>query len=124
MAVAKSARRILALIHGWIGVIASLFIFLISATGLALAFMGEMTELQYGDMIRASDGPEVHVATLVEAAETARSDLEMVGLFMPNTRIKGVETALVFGGSSAVEHGPLIVSIDPSSAEYKVRMTF
>ena len=40
----KGARHLVALLHGWIGVFASLFIFLIAATGL----MPNATEMNIG----------------------------------------------------------------------------
>ena len=70
----KGARHLVALLHGWIGVFASLFIFLIAATGLALAFFGELFELQYGDIVMAKDGPPRHIAEIVEACAASVSD--------------------------------------------------
>ncbi|MEM8827107.1 MAG: PepSY domain-containing protein, partial [Pseudomonadota bacterium] len=109
----------MALIHGWIGTVSSLFIFLIAATGLALAFFGEMTEIQYGDMVRAPEAPDVDIGAIVRAAEAGHPELETAGLFMPDTRIEGLETALVHGPSSAAETGYMMVSVDAGTATYK-----
>ncbi|MEM7703305.1 MAG: PepSY-associated TM helix domain-containing protein [Pseudomonadota bacterium] len=115
----KNARHLIALIHGWIGVVASLFIFLIAATGLALAFFGELFELQYGDMLLAEEGKHRHIAEIVAAAEnTHPPGFETLGMFMPDTRVENLETALVYGFEPGNEE-VIMVSVDPTNAEYK-----
>ena len=115
----KNARHLIALIHGWIGVVASLFIFLIAATGLALAFFGELFEIQYGDMLLAENGQHRHIAEIVETAEKQHPPgFEALGMFMPDTRVENLETALVYGFEPKNEE-IMMVSVDPSNAEYK-----
>ncbi|MEO0419425.1 MAG: PepSY-associated TM helix domain-containing protein [Pseudomonadota bacterium] len=118
----RAARHLIALLHGWIGVFASLFVFLIASTGLALAFFNEMFELQYGDIVIAESGPHIHVANIVEAAEANHpGGLEAIGLFMPDTRVEGLKTALVYGFTTegADEHDVVMASIDPVTGAYK-----
>lgn len=115
----RGARHLLALLHGWVGVFASLFVFLIAATGVMLTFFNEMFELQYGDLVRAEAGPHAHVADLIEVAERDHvPGFETMGMFMPDTRVEGLETALAYGtepGSDEI----VMISVDPTTAEYK-----
>ncbi|MEM7665513.1 MAG: PepSY-associated TM helix domain-containing protein [Pseudomonadota bacterium] len=117
----KTARHLMALIHGWIGVFASIFIFMIAFTGLVLTFFGEMFELQYGDVVMADEGPHMHVADIVQAAQEQHpAGLEPMVLFMPDTRVEGMETAMVFGSETA-EGGlqGIMTTVDPTTATYK-----
>ncbi|MEM9743908.1 MAG: PepSY-associated TM helix domain-containing protein [Pseudomonadota bacterium] len=110
----------MALIHGWIGLVASLFVFLIAFTGLTLSFFGELFELQYGDMVRAQEGPPADIADIIRAgAEGHPAGLQTLGVFMPDTRVEGLETALVYGSAPDAEHGVMMTSVDPVSATYK-----
>tara|TARA_B100000678_G_C18227158_1_gene509323 strand:+ start:2655 stop:3857 length:1203 start_codon:yes stop_codon:yes gene_type:complete len=117
----KGARHLVALLHGWIGVFASLFIFLIAATGLALAFFGELFELQYGDIVMAKDGPPRHIAEIVEAAERGHpAGLEPQVVYMPDTRVEGMEAAMVYGRELAEGgHEGMMTMVDPSTATYQ-----
>ncbi|MEM8773287.1 MAG: PepSY-associated TM helix domain-containing protein [Pseudomonadota bacterium] len=115
----KIARHLIALLHGWIGIFASLFVFLIAATGVILTFFNEMFELQYGDVVMAEAGPHKPVAEIIEAAERDHPlGLETLGLFMPDTRVEGLETALVYGFEPGSEE-IIMVSVDPVTAAYK-----
>ncbi|MEM9617958.1 MAG: PepSY-associated TM helix domain-containing protein [Pseudomonadota bacterium] len=115
----KNARHLIALIHGWIGVVASLFIFLIAATGVALAFFGELFELQYGDLVIAEAGPHVPIAEIVETAERDHPPgFRAFGMFMPDTRVEGLKTALAYGFEPGKQE-MVMVSVDPVTAEYK-----
>ncbi|MEO0499525.1 MAG: PepSY-associated TM helix domain-containing protein [Pseudomonadota bacterium] len=119
IAARRGAKHVLALVHGWVGVVCSLFIFLIAATGVGLAFFGEMTEIQYGDMVRAPAAPDADIGAIIAAAEAGHPQLQTAGLFMPDTRIEGLETALVHGPSAAAETGYMMVSVDAGTATYK-----
>ncbi|MEM7702851.1 MAG: PepSY-associated TM helix domain-containing protein [Pseudomonadota bacterium] len=112
----KSSRHLIALIHGWIGVVASLFIFMIAATGLVLAFLGELFELEYGDMLLAEDGQHRHFVEIVEAAENNHPPgFQTLAAFMPDTRVENLETALVYGFEPGNEE-IMLVSVDPTNA--------
>lgn len=116
----KAARHFVALLHGWIGVFASAFIFLVAFTGVVLVFFSEMFEAQYGDMVRAPDGPYKSVAEIIRAGEEGHpAGLQTLGLIMPDTRVAGLETALVYGMAPDAEHGVMMASVDPTTAEYK-----
>lgn len=117
----KGARHLIALLHGWIGVFASLFVFLIAATGVMLTFFNEMFEIQYGDIVKAESGPHIHVADIVASAEANHpAGLETVVAYLPNTRVEGLETAMVYGPELA-EGGSegMMATVDASTGEYK-----
>ena len=59
----KGARHLVALLHGWIGVFASLFIFLIAATGLALAFFGDVRRQNSGAVVCGRRGSEYGICS-------------------------------------------------------------
>ena len=110
----------MALIHGWVGAISGVFIFLVAVTGIGLAFFGELTELQLGDMVRAPDGPHADIGKILRSAEDGYAgEFEPLGLFMPDTRIEGLETTLVYGIAPDAETGTMMISIDPTTAAYK-----
>lgn len=92
---------------------------MIAATGVALTFFNEMFELQYGDLVRAEAGQHADVADLIEVAERAHiPGFEAMGMFMPDTRVEGLETALVYGTEPGNDE-IVMISVDPTTAEYK-----
>lgn len=115
----KWARHLISLLHGWIGVFASLFVFLIAATGVALTFFNELFELQYGEVVKAQTGPHVHIAKVVETAERDHAPgFETMGMFMPDTRVEGLQTALAYGTEPGNDE-IVMVSVNPVTGAYK-----
>ena len=117
----KTARQLIQILHGWIGAFACLFIFLIAAAGLALAFFGELFELEFGDIVRAQSGEWRHIAEIVEAAEQSHPQgLEAYYIYMPDTRVEGMEAVMVYG-PELVEGGlpGVMTTVDPVTATYK-----
>ncbi|MEM6409987.1 MAG: PepSY-associated TM helix domain-containing protein, partial [Pseudomonadota bacterium] len=115
----KWARHLISLLHGWIGVFASLFVFLIAATGVALTFFNELFELQYGEVVKAQTGPHLHVAEVVETAERDHAPgFETMGMFMPDTRVEGLQTALAYGTEPGNDE-IVMVSVNPVTGAYK-----
>lgn len=120
-----SARRFLRLTHGWIGVILGLFVILVAGSGASLAFMSEMFDAQYGEVLEATaptpGAPYTDIDTMIATAQRARGEaFSPVGVLMPHSRVPGVSTAMVFG----MEEGgdplyPMMVSVDPWTAAPK-----
>ena len=114
-----TARRIVRLSHGWIGVILGLFIVLVAGSGACLAFVSEMFLVQFGEMLEAQaptpGASYVEIDAMIAAAQIARGKAFTIqGIMMPHTRLSKVSTALVYG----VEKGgdpafPIEVSVDP-----------
>lgn len=119
-------RRILALLHGWLGGISAVFIIIVAGSGVMLAFVGELFIAQYGDMLKATspivNTKAANVTRLIASASKGYDDnFQTVGILMPNSRVEGIETAMVFimpTGSQASE-GIRMLSVDPWSAQYK-----
>ena len=115
-----SAKRLLALIHGWLGLVSGVFVLIIAVTGMGLAFFGELFELQYGDMLRAETGAFNTPGNVIRAAEAGHgNNFTPFGMFMPDTRVENLETALVYGSADNAETGIIMVSVDATTAEYK-----
>ena len=120
-----SPRKVLSLIHGWLGAISAIFIVLIAGSGVMLAFVGELFLAQYGNVIQTAE-PEVssqsvNVAELLQASSAYKHDFQTMGVLMPHSRIEEIETAMVFGMPSGADasDGIRILSIDPYSLQYK-----
>lgn len=119
-------RKLLAQLHGWLGVVSAAFIMLVAGSGVMLAFVGELFLAQYGDVLKATPAltnPQAaNVTTLIASATKGYEDnFQTVGVLMPNSRVEGIETAMVFvmpTGSQASE-GIRMLSIDPWSAQFK-----
>ena len=117
-----AAKQWMSLLHGWIGGISSVFVLCVAITGIGLAFFGELAELQYGDMLKASkQGDYADPGALISAAAAGYEGFDPMGIFMPDTRMENLETALVFGGvkDSAGNTSIYLASIDPVTAQYK-----
>ncbi|MEM8985153.1 MAG: PepSY-associated TM helix domain-containing protein [Pseudomonadota bacterium] len=109
----------MALAHGWAGAISGFFIFLVAITGVGLAFFGELFEIQYGDIVKGTSGPHADVGAIIMAAEEhGPTEFEALGVLMPDSRVKGLETSLVYGRAPDVTTDTLMFSIDPVTAEY------
>lgn len=115
----KAARHLTAVLHGWIGVFSSLFIFLIAATGVLLAFFGTLFQLQFGDLMQAEDGPQADIGEIVNVVEMAYPDMRIVGMFMGNTRVEGMETALIWGRDANGPDGWRFALVDETTSELK-----
>ena len=121
-----SPRRMLALLHGWLGSISAVFIILVAGSGAMLAFVGELFIVQYGDVLKAAP-PNVRtlmadVTHLIAAASKGyEHDFQTVGVLMPASRIEKIETAMVFVMPSGahVSEGLRMLSVDPWRVEYK-----
>lgn len=115
-------KQLFSLLHGWIGGISGAFVLCVAVTGIGLAFFGELAELQYGDMVRA-EKPTKYASpeTMVNSAVAGHEGLQPMGLFMPDTRMENLETALVYGMATDEqgEPGVFLASIDPGTGEYK-----
>ena len=113
-------KQLLVLIHGWLGAISSLFILIIAVTGIGLAFFGELFELQYGEMLYAEPAPYTDLSKILNAAEAGHgNNFSAFGMFMPDTRVENLETALVYGAADNAETGIMMVSVDAATAQYK-----
>lgn len=119
-------RQWMSLLHGWIGGLSAIFILCIGVTGVGLAYFGELAELQYGDMLTASQKPQTATAgEMFDAAEGHIEDFQAMGLFMPDTRMENIETAFVWGfvpNASSTTAVPsmdvYLASIDPNTGAY------
>lgn len=117
---ARALRHIMALAHGWSGFVSGLFVLLIGVTGAALAFFGELFELQYGDMLRAPEAPYADIGEIIQAAEDGHpGEFQTLGMFMPDTRVEGLETALVYGFVPEVQGDVMMASVDAGTATYQ-----
>lgn len=119
-----SARRFLRLTHGWIGAVVGLFVILVAGSGASLAFMSEMFLAQYGDVLRAEapapDAPYADLDRIVAAADAAQGNgYSTMGVLMPHSRVPSVETAMAFGMDASGADEPMIVSVDPWTAQAK-----
>jgi uncharacterized iron-regulated membrane protein len=120
-----SARRFLRLTHGWIGVVLAFFIVLVAGSGASLAFMSEMFEAQYGEVMVANPpapgAAYTDIDRMIATAQAERgSRFTPVGVLMPHSRVPKASTAMVFG----MEEGgdpeyPMMVSVDPYTAAHK-----
>ncbi|XPF93225.1 PepSY-associated TM helix domain-containing protein [Colwellia sp. RE-S-Sl-9] len=121
-----SNKKVLAWLHGWLGVISGFFVILVAGSGAMLAFVGDLFLVQYGDVLKATPStpntPMVNVSTLIASAVKGYEDnFQTVGVLMPHSRVEEVETAMVFvmpTGSQASE-GIRMLSVDPWNAQYK-----
>ena len=116
-----SAKQLIAILHGWTGAVASLFIFLIAATGLGLAFIGEMFEFVHGDAVLAEEGEHRHIAEIVEAAAQGHANgLVPFFIYMPDTQVEDMEVTMVYGPETIEGGSPGIMTlVDPVTATYK-----
>lgn len=120
-----SARRLLRLLHGWMGAVAALLLIATALSGAALAFMGDIFLAQYGPVLRAdapADAAPAELSRIIAAAEQGYGKpFQTMGVFMPGARVAGTGTAMVFGlreGGAGLED-TLILSVDPSRAAFK-----
>lgn len=117
-----SARRFLRLTHGWIGVVLALFIVLVAGSGASLAFMSEMFQAQYGEVLEAeaphAGAPYAEIDRMIASAQAARgAAFSPMGVLMPHTRVPKVPTAMVFGMEQGGDPNyPMMVSVDPWTA--------
>jgi uncharacterized iron-regulated membrane protein len=122
----KSPKKILVLLHGWLGSLSAIFIIIVAGSGAMLAFVGELFLLQYDDALRSSqpslNAQVTNVTTLITKAKAGYgADFQTVGVLMPHSRVAGIETAMVFGmpSGSDAEDGIRMLTIDPWTAQYK-----
>jgi uncharacterized iron-regulated membrane protein len=125
-----TARRLLTLLHAWLGALAAVFVVLVAGSGAALAFMSEMFEAQYGAVLEAeaprADAPYADLDRVLAAAQAgSRADLGKsfapLGVLMPHSRVEGIETALPFGipeGGAGFED-TWMFSVDPWTGAYQ-----
>lgn len=120
-----SARRFLRLTHGWIGVVLALFIVLVAGSGASLAFMSEMFQVQYGEVMEA-EAPSPGAAytdidRMIATAVAQRGPgFAPVGVLMPHSRVPKASTAMVFGMEAGGDpEYPMMVSVDPWTAAHK-----
>lgn len=121
-----SARRLLITLHSWIGAATAVFVLLVAGSGGLLAFMPQVFALQYGDMLRAA--PPSPGATFLDVdrlivGALGATKMSLEGVLMPDSRVAGVETALVFGlpeGATGFDD-LLMVSVDPFTGVPKGR---
>ncbi|MBU2869853.1 PepSY-associated TM helix domain-containing protein [Colwellia sp. E2M01] len=118
------SRKLLTLLHGWLGSFSALFIILVAGSGVMLAFVGELFLVQYGDTLKAtpSNKPIASISTLIESAKQGyQEDFQTVGVLMPHSRIEEIETAMVFVMplEKDAEAGIRMISIDPWKVSYK-----
>lgn len=119
-------RKVLVLLHGWLGGLSAIFVILIAGSGAMLAFVGALFIAQYNDTLKASHPTEnmsiADVTTLFATATTGYNDtFQTMGVLMPHSRIEEIETAMVFGmplGADSQE-GIRMLSVDPWSTQYK-----
>lgn len=120
-----SARRLLRLIHGWLGAVAALFVILVGGSGALLAFMPELFVAEYGAMLRApAPSPGARAADLDRIIAAARAGtrepIEMIGVLMPDSRVPGLEVAMAFGvPKDGGEDQVTMLAVDPWSATYQ-----
>lgn len=121
-----TTRRLLRLLHGWIGAVAALFVILVGGSGALLAFMPELFEAQYGAMLEApAPSPDARAADLDRIIAAARAGhgapFQMIGVLMPDSRVAGLEVAMPFGvpeGGGGFEDTTMLV-VDPWRASYQ-----
>jgi len=105
-------RRAIFQIHLWVGVLAGVYIFIVSLTGAALVFRIDMQRALYPDLFTPrARGPLADPVTVMESVSRAYSDHKLSGVDAP-TSARPTYLAYVTRGTDF-----LTVLIDPVSAE-------
>lgn len=118
----RAAPRVVRSLHEWIGLLVFVGVILVGASGAAVVFLGELFEIQYGEIVRVSGEdrmrPAVEPAALVDAArEFEGPEFTPQGLLMPHSRM-ALDVALVYGPIAGRDRGdPRMVAVNPYTGE-------
>lgn len=81
-----SLRRVLLQVHLWMGIVAGLYLSLLSVTGAALVFRIELQRVAYPDLFTpGSQGPAADPVTVMERVQAAYPDGTLSGIDAPTT---------------------------------------
>jgi uncharacterized iron-regulated membrane protein len=78
-------RRILFRVHRWLGLIAGVYILIVSVTGAALVFRIDLQRASHPQLFTASDGPLADPVAIMESVARAYPDHRLSGVDAPTT---------------------------------------
>ena len=78
-------RRILFQVHRWVGLIAGVYVVLISITGAALVFRIDLQRVSHPHLFTAASGPLTDPVTIMESVARAYPDHRLSGVDAPTT---------------------------------------
>lgn len=122
-----TARRLLTLLHAWLGAVTAVFVILVAGSGAALAFMPQMFKAQYGEVLEVEPprpgAPYADLDAMIAGARAGyREPFALYGVLMPDSRLRGIETAVVLGApESATGEGDntWMFVVDPWTGAFK-----
>lgn len=118
----RSTARIVRSLHEWVGLLVFVGVLLVGASGAAIVFLGDLFEIQYGEIVRVSDEDRQHpsagpVAMVESAREYEGAAFRPQGLLMPHSRM-ALDVALVYGPIAGQEReDPRMVAVNPHTGE-------
>jgi uncharacterized iron-regulated membrane protein len=113
----SSFRKLLTNLHIWVGLLSSVFFFLVAVSGTMLVFIGQLTHAQVGNIGQPRNPVEwASPNSLMQASERI-SNFEPVQLYYPDTILK-IPSAMIFGErTTSTGTEGWLVFLDPSTGK-------